>query len=128
MELGRIFLFPIKYSKLGQCPNFGVGSIGSGSLFSQIYFDENNYNTSISEIESLFFAFKAKKWAQAPTGVGRKTDIILLKKNGNGLEIRDEDDLMNEINNIYEEEKKENNKIRNELLNKLITNNSERLK
>ena len=108
--------------------NFGVGSIGSGSLFSQIYFDENNYNTSISEIESLFFAFKAKKWAQAPTGVGRKTDIILLKKNGNGLEIRDEDDLMNEINNIYEEEKKENNKIRNELLNKLMTNNSERLK
>ncbi len=107
---------------------FGVGSIGSGSLFSQIYFDENNYNTSISEIESLFFAFKAKKWAQAPTGVGRKTDIILLKKNGNKLEIRDEDDLMNEINNIYEEEKTENNKIRKELLNKLITNNSERLK
>jgi hypothetical protein len=44
------------------------------------------------------------------------------------LEIRDEDNLMNEINNIYEEEKTENNKIRKELLNKLITNNSEKLK
>ena len=41
--------------------NFGVGSIGSGSLFSQIYFDQYNYKISMSEIESLFFAYKSKE-------------------------------------------------------------------
>ncbi|MDY6966281.1 MAG: hypothetical protein SVM80_10005 [Halobacteriota archaeon] len=100
--------------------NFGVDSIGSGSLFSQIYFDQYNYEVSMPEIGSLFFAYKAKKWAEAPTGVGLKTDIILFRKYHANTEIQNENGLMSEINKVYEEEKERNRGIRDELLKRLI--------
>ena len=102
--------------------NFGVGSIGSGSPFSQIYFDQYNYDISIPEIESLFFAYKAKKWAEAPTGVGLKTDILILRKDNTSVKIRDEDVLMREIGDTYSKEKEKKSKIRESLLIKLIKN------
>jgi len=108
--------------------NFGAGSIGSGLVFSQIYFDQHQYEISMAETESLFFAYKAKKWAEAHTGVGLRTDILLFRKNGTNLKIENEDLLMNEINKIYEEEEKANNNIKNELLKKLIKNCSGKLK
>lgn len=108
--------------------NFGIGAIGSGSPFSEIYFDQNNYETSIPEIESIFFAYKAKRWAEAPTGVGLKTDILVLRKDESVLKIADEDKLMDEIRETYNKEKEKTLKIRETLLNQLIKNNSEKLK
>lgn len=108
--------------------NFGMGSIGSGSLFSQMYFDQYNYEVTMSEIESLLFAYKAKKWAEAPTGVGLKTDIILFRKDGTKVEIRNEDVLMDEINKMYEKEKEENYRIKDGLLKELIKNSSGELR
>ncbi len=107
--------------------NFGVGSIGSGLVFSHIYFDQHQYEISMPETESLFFAYKAKKWAEAHTGVGLRTDILLFRRNGKNLEIRNEDPLMNEVNKIYEEEEKANNNIKNRLVKKLVQNNSGKL-
>lgn len=104
--------------------NFGVGSIGSGAPFSEIYFDQNNYDTAISEIEGLFFAHKAKRWAEAPTGVGLKTDIFILRKDKSSVKIRDEDELMKEIREAYNKEKEKASKIRDSLLNQLIKNSS----
>ncbi|KXA90452.1 hypothetical protein AKJ62_00735 [candidate division MSBL1 archaeon SCGC-AAA259D14] len=60
--------------------NFNRISIGSGMPFSTIYFDQFDYNADIELKEALIFSFEAKKWAEAPTGVGSKTDIILLRK------------------------------------------------
>ncbi len=57
---------------------FGMGSIGTGLVFSQIYFDQHQYEISIPETEGLFFAYKAKKRAEAHTGVGSRTDMLLL--------------------------------------------------
>lgn len=108
--------------------NFGVGSIGSGSPFSEIYFDQYNYDTAISEIEGLFFAYKAKRWAEAPTGVGLKTDIFILKKSASPVKIRDEDKLMKEIGEAYNKEKEKVSKIRDSLLKQLIKNSLEVLR
>ena len=108
--------------------NFSVVSTGSGSVFSQIYFDQLNYDISITEIEGLFFAYKAKKWAEAPTGVGIKTDIILFRKNGSKLEIYDNDPLMNKLNTAHLKEVENINKTRKGLLTKLIKDSGGKLK
>ena len=108
--------------------NFGVGSIGSGAPFSEIYFDQYNYDISMPEIESLFFAYKAKRWAEAPTGVGLKTDILILRKDVSPVKISDEDKLMKEIREAYNKEKEKESKIRENLLKQLIKNNLEVLR
>lgn len=108
--------------------NFGVGSIGSGAPFSEIYFDQCNYDISMPEIESLFFAYKAKRWAEAPTGVGLRTDILILRKDVSPINIRDEDKLMKELREAYNKEKEKSSKIRESLLKQLIKNNLEVLK
>ena len=108
--------------------NFGVGSIGSGSLFSQIYFDQCNYDDCMSEIDGLFFAFKAKKWAEAPTGVGAKTDILLLRKNGEKILIKNDDALMSKLTDTYQKEKIKTSKIKDSLLKQLIENSRGALK
>jgi hypothetical protein len=108
--------------------NFGVGSIGSGAPFSEIYFDQCNYDISMPEIESLFFAYKAKRWAEAPTGVGLRTDILILRKDASPINIRDEDNLMKELRGVYNKEKEKASKIRENLLKLLIKNNFEVLR
>lgn len=70
----------------------------------------------------MFFAYKAKKWAEAPTGVGLKTDILILRKDNTSVKIRDEDVLMREIGDTYSKEKEKKSKIRESLLIKLIKN------
>lgn len=107
--------------------NFGMGSIGTGLVFSQIYFDQHQYGISMSETESLFFAFKAKKWAESHTGVGSKTDILLFRKNGTNLVIRNEDLLMQEMNILYDKERERDDDIKKELLNDFIKNNREKI-
>lgn len=107
--------------------NFGMGSIGTGLVFSQIYFDQHQYKISMSETESLFFAFKAKKWAESHTGVGLKTDILLFRKKDDVLEIRTEDLLMQEMNILYENERERDDNIKRELLNDFIKNNQEKI-
>lgn len=105
--------------------NFGMGSIGSGLVFSQIYFDQHQYKISMPENESLFFAFKAKKWAQAHTGVGLKTDILLFRNNGKNIEIQHEFPLMDKINKLYNKERERNDTIKHELLTKFVESNKE---
>ena len=108
--------------------NFGVGSIGSGSPFSQIYFDQCNYDISMPEIGCLFFAYKAKRWAEAPTGVGLKTDILILREDNTQVTILNEDELMSKIINVHNKEKEKTSKIRASILNQLIKNSSGELR
>ncbi len=84
----------------------GSYSIGEGGDFSIIYFDQKGYNVvEYSEAEAVYFAFEAKKWAEAPTSVGRKTDVIILRKDGTHRVIEEESDIMKFLCNTYNQER-----------------------
>ena len=100
--------------------NLANVSIGSGSTLSGIYFDQNRYDPRMNENEALLFAFEAKKWAEAHTGVGQSTDIILVKKKGRPREILEESPMMEKMNRIYEEERRKQEEVRKRLLRKIF--------
>lgn len=105
--------------KIFNITNFGHIQIGSGEAFSRIYFDLYDYKITVSLGDGLFFAYKAKKWAEAPTGVGHCTDILVLQKNKKSKMIADSSPLMNKIHTIYEEELANRKEIRNKLAKKV---------
>ena len=96
--------------------SFSVSSIGSGAPFSEVYFDLCEYDLNMDTNEALFFGYEAKQWAQSHTGVGNKTDILVLRKNKKPLEIYDNTELMKKLNKKYEEEKERHIKNRKDLL------------
>lgn len=99
--------------------NFGIVTIGSGSPFSKIYFDLYNYTTTVPEKDGLFFAYRAKKWAEASTGVGACTDILIINKNKEALLISDESQLMKEIDSCHKKEIKNRDDLREKLMKDL---------
>ena len=102
--------------------NLGNVSIGSGSTLSGIYFDQNGYDPSMSENEALLFAFEAKKWAEAHTGVGHSTDIIVIKKKGKPKEMLEGSPMMEKMNRIYDEERRNHEEVRRRLIRKMFRN------
>ena len=100
--------------------NLSNVSIGSGSTLSGIYFDQNRYDPHMNENEALLFAFEAKKWAEAHTGVGQSTDIIIIKEKGRPKEILEESPMMEKMNRIYEEERRKQEEVRKRLLRKIF--------
>ena len=103
-----------------EATNFDVFSIGSGSPFSIVYFDQYGYEISTNEKEALLFAFEAKKWAQSHTGVGYRTDILIFRENGETVKIYDDSELMKKINEAYESEINKIKEMRKLLLEKLF--------
>ncbi|MCF2138411.1 MAG: hypothetical protein K9W43_14360 [Candidatus Thorarchaeota archaeon] len=92
------------------------GAIGSGEMFSEIYFNLGEYSPRYSLEEGLLFAFRAKKSAESHTGVGMATDILVICKNGNRpILIRSESEKMAQLLSIYTEEKSKVTKIYNEM-------------
>ena len=102
--------------------NLGNVSIGSGSTLSGIYFDQNGYDPSMNENEALLFAFEAKKWAEAHTGVGHSTDIIVIKKKGKPKEMLEGSPMMEKMNRIYDEERRNHEEVRRRLIRKMFRN------
>ena len=100
--------------------DLGNVSIGSGSTLSGIYFDQNRYDPSMNENEALLFAFEAKKWAEAHTGVGHSTDIIVIKKRGKAKEILEGSPMMEKMNRIYEQERRDQKEVRRRLIRKMF--------
>jgi len=94
-------------------------SIGSGTPFSVIFFDQENYNEKISLQEGLYFAYRAKKSAESHIGVGSQTDIIILRKEKAPVIIYADDERMKTFENLYEEEKSKNLLIREEIIKKM---------
>jgi len=107
--------------------SFGMASIGSGMQFSQMFFDMYEYDISLSETEGLFFAYRAKKWSEAPSGVGKKTDILIIRKNGNNTFIKNEDELMGMIDDAFKKEEDEIGTIRKDILKNLVQNSNGKL-
>ncbi|MHA1806979.1 MAG: hypothetical protein ACTSX2_05345 [Candidatus Thorarchaeota archaeon] len=99
---------------------FGFFPIGSGAPFSIIYFDQYGYEPGMSRNEALLFAFEAKKWAQAHTGVGNKTDILVFEKDEEPMEILNGSEEMMRIDDAYENEIKNRKEFRESLLLELF--------
>lgn len=100
--------------------NFGVYPIGSGQQFSQMFFDMYEYNISMPEIEGLLFAYRAKKWGEAPRGVGKRTDILIIRKEDKNTFIKNEDILMKKIEKAFKKENDGIKKIRDKISKDLV--------
>lgn len=108
--------------------SFGYATVGSGSQFANMFFDVYGSDRNSGEIEELYFAYRAKRWGEFPSGVGHRTDIILIRKKGDNLVIRDESSLMSKIRNAYEKEHANIEKERKLILNELINQSNGELK
>ena len=85
-------------------------AIGMGEVFSDVFFDVNEYDPTCSLEEGLLFAFRAKKSAEAHIGVGNATDILIIRQNEEPILILNESKEMVELVEICDEER---NKIQN---------------
>ena len=94
-------------------------SIGSGTPFSVIFFDQENYDVNFSLEEGLYFAYRAKKTAESHTGVGIKTDIVIIRKNDKPIIIFADDEKMKMLENLYQDEKQKNINLRREIIKKI---------
>lgn len=99
---------------------FSSFSIGSGQPFSKIFFDQHSYDPIMVTSEALLFAYEAKQWAQAHTGVGSKTDILVFRKGEKVLEIFNDSELQKELHKKYKEESKRHSESRKILLKDLL--------
>lgn len=123
-NVGRIVAVDEEGDKL-EATNFGVFSVGTGSPFSQVYFDQCGYTTSMPTNEAILFAFEAKKWAQAHTGVGAKTDMLVFRKENKEIktiEIYEDSELMKKMYEAYQTEIDKRDEMRKKLLKELFGN------
>lgn len=103
--------------------NFNAFPIGSGAPFSKVYFDQLGYRPEMDANEATLFAFEAKKWAQAHTGVGEKADILVFKKESEEItvtEIYDGSKLMRKMRSVYDTEIKNREEVRKKLLGEMF--------
>ena len=107
-----------------EATTFGVHSIGTGSPFSQVYFDQYGYDTKMSTEEAVLFAFEAKTWAEAHTGVGVRTDMLVFnkknKKEIDVLKIYDDSEFMDKLQKAYKDEIDKRKEFRTKLLKELF--------
>ena len=90
-------------------------SIGSGYPFSEFFFDQEHYDYECTIEEGLYFAYRAKKNAEAHVGVGPKTDIYILEKEKKPIFISAESDKIKYLDECYKKEKEEIKNFRHKL-------------
>lgn len=111
------------YGGMTDTTNFGFFAIGSGSPFSRVYFDQYGYSIDMDTKEAVLFAFEAKKWAQAHTGVGDNTDIIVFIKDKKEIKVEpiyDNSDLMKRLKDTYTAEIQKKKDLRDKLIKDLF--------
>lgn len=89
-------------------------AIGMGEVFSDVFFDVNEYDPTCSLEEGLLFALRAKKSAEAHIGVGNATDILIIRQTEEPILILNESKEMNELVDIYNEERSKIQNLFNE--------------
>lgn len=98
------------------------GAIGSGEMFSEIYFNVGEYSSRCSLYEGLSFAFRAKKSAESHTGVGLDTDILIICRDSDKpILITGESEKMGQLTDIYNAEKKSIRSIYDQTTSKVQT-------
>lgn len=118
-EKARIFAIDNDYFYIEEETELYHYSIGSGAPFSLFYFDQEDYDYKQSLEDGLYFAYRAKKAAEAHTGVGRKTDIMILRKRKKPIIILAESKEINILEEIYNKEKNKIEEIRSNLTKEL---------
>jgi len=106
-----------------EATNFSVVSIGSGSPFSQVYFDQYGYDCKMSTKEAILFAFEAKRWAQSHTGVGETTDMLVFVKDKKDIKVKeifDNSTLMKKLKDTYQAEMENKKIVRDNLIEKMF--------
>ncbi|MHA1274674.1 MAG: hypothetical protein ACTSPD_18165 [Promethearchaeota archaeon] len=97
-------------------------SIGSGQPFSEIFFDQEDYTSNCTLQEGLYFAYRAKKFAESHVGVGAKTDIVILNKDSAPKFYnadKDESGLLAMLEAEYFDERKHLEGFRKNIFNKI---------
>jgi len=103
----------ITENKIGEIRDIGFDAIGSGGLqaMNTLLFQKHSKNNELST--TIYNVYKAKRNAEVAAGVGKETDMMILRESG--LEKIDED-RVKILANIYEEELnygKSNEKLKN---------------
>ncbi len=109
--------------------SIGYSAIGIGETHVSNFFIVNQFDINKSLIEAIYFAFQAKKSSEIASGVGGLTDISILKKDNKYAPFSDKDDLLVELNKVYQihREKQQQIYLKN-ILPKLETLGMERFK
>ena len=96
-------------------------SIGEGGDFSIIYHDQEKYDPKmLSESEAVYFSYRAKKWSEAPTSVGDKTDIIVIREDDTSLTLPDGAPCMLILEGLLQEEKERTRAGRKERIQRFV--------
>jgi 20S proteasome alpha/beta subunit len=94
-------------------------AIGSGKLFSMIYFDTRGYESKCTKNYGIFFSYQAKKSAEAHIGVGEQTDIIIIDQDGRNVMVKNDSNEMKELKGLYRECQEEIEKKYDEYASKI---------
>ena len=78
--------------------DIGYAAIGSGEYHAIRSFIENNYSVNFPVYRALYVVYEAKKYAEFAPGVGKKTDIVIVTKEGIKTV---SDDLMEALEEAY---------------------------
>lgn len=82
--------------------------------------DINEYDPCCTLEQGLMFGYRAKKSAESHMGVGKNTDIMILKQGKEPILILNGSDKMRQLEEIYKEEKIN--------IKKLFNNNTDKIK
>ncbi len=96
----KIYLLNNEY-EINDITDFHYYSVGSGSPFSLLFFDQEEYNENCKLNEGLYFAYRAKKTAESHIGVGAKTDIVILRNGSEAINISASDPLIKKLESFY---------------------------
>lgn len=80
----------------------GHHEIGSGVVQARMTFISQRYSIATPVNEALYLTYEAKKNAEMAPGVGRETDIVIIKKESL-IEI--DENIFNQLENIYKQRK-----------------------
>ena len=78
--------------------SIGFVCIGTGTRHAEVTFAYRKFSTAFSAKKSLYIAFEAKKRAEMAGGVGQKTDVCLVSKDGCKILKKE---IINELEKLY---------------------------
>lgn len=85
----------------GTAHSVGYAAIGVGQPHASNFYMVNGFKFNTPLREAIYFAFRAKKSAEMAAGVGKRTDICILRKNEEPLFFRDGCTLVAQLNKVY---------------------------
>ncbi len=92
--------------------DIGYAAIGSGNYHAMRSFIENNYSIDMPVWQALYIVYEAKKYAESAPGVGKRTDAIIITREGVHKISQEEIEI---LENIYREKQEKITEIKKEI-------------